>query len=329
MRENNHEIAVKLRRIASLLKDQQANPFRINAYRHAADTLDALPTDVSRILDEKGIKGLVALPAIGEGIARSIYEYVATGRISRLENLQGSNHPEAWLGRIPTLGPALAAKIHDELHVDSLETLEQVLNDGRLDRLDGLGRRLGAVVIVDHGGAAAVPAAPVPARPARGPGDVPAGAVERPVQPAPVVPAQAPVGREAALEPCDAALLAAQAARLSRGQLAGGEPLGDPLALLRKQKMRLVPERFFYNRFPAGPVEKGGLFTAQYKLIPAGARVFRQRLEFASLGDKTFTVGLRKCRPCTCSRKMRRPIWTPPCALSPAPPVARESKPRG
>ena len=146
MRENNHEIAVKLRRIAALLKDQQANPFRINAYRHAADTLDALPTDVSRILDENGIKGLVALPAIGEGIARSIYEYVATGRISRLENLQGSNHPEAWLGRIPTIGPALAAKIHDELHVDSLETLEQVLNDGRLARLDGLGAKRVAAI---------------------------------------------------------------------------------------------------------------------------------------------------------------------------------------
>ena len=146
MHEINHRIAAKLREIAALLTEQQANPFRIDAYRHAADTLEALPRDVSAILDRDGIKGLIALPSIGEGIARLIYEYVATGRISRLENLQGSNQPETWLSRIPTVGKALAARLHDELHVDSLETLEQVLNDGQLARLDGIGAKRVAAI---------------------------------------------------------------------------------------------------------------------------------------------------------------------------------------
>jgi len=72
MQTFNHEVATKLREIAQLLRAQQANPFRVNAYLHAADTLDNLLRNVAEILQAKGIKGLVALPSIGEGIARSI-----------------------------------------------------------------------------------------------------------------------------------------------------------------------------------------------------------------------------------------------------------------
>ncbi len=146
MPQINRRIAEKLRQVAALLKAQKANPFRINAYHHAADTLENLDTSVAEILDREGIQGLVALPAIGDGIAHSIYEYVATGRISRLENLQGANRPETWLGRIPTVGPELAARIHGELHVDSLEALERVLHNGQLARLEGIGdKRLAAI----------------------------------------------------------------------------------------------------------------------------------------------------------------------------------------
>ena len=137
----NHEIASKLRDIAELLKTQKANPFRVNAYRHAADTLDILPRDVDRLIQAEGIEGLVALPGIGEGIARSIYEYVATGRMSRLENLKGTADPVELFRTIPTVGRALAERIHDRLHVDSLEALETAVRDGQLEQVDGLGRK--------------------------------------------------------------------------------------------------------------------------------------------------------------------------------------------
>ena len=146
MQELNRRIANQLRRIAALLDAQKANPFRINAYRHAADTLEHLEASVADILDAKGIRGLIALPAIGEGIAHSVYEYVATGRMSRLESLQGGNYPETWLRRIPTVGRGLASRIHAELHVDSLDDLERVRRNGELARLDGVGgKRLEAI----------------------------------------------------------------------------------------------------------------------------------------------------------------------------------------
>ena len=101
MQAFNHEIATKLREIAQLLRAQQANPFRVNAYLHAADTLDNLARNVAELMQAKGIKGLVALPGIGDGIARSIYEYVATGRMSRLENLRGAADPVELFRSIP------------------------------------------------------------------------------------------------------------------------------------------------------------------------------------------------------------------------------------
>jgi len=141
MQAHNHEIALKLREIANLLRSQRANPFRVNAYLHAAATLDELETDVADLLDAKGTEGLTDLPAIGDGIARSIYEYVATGHMSRLESLRGAADPVALLRSIPTIGPQLAERIYDELGIDSLEALENAVRDGRLAKVEGLGNK--------------------------------------------------------------------------------------------------------------------------------------------------------------------------------------------
>ena len=137
----NHEVATNLREIAQLLSAQEANPFRINAYLHAADTLDNLGRSVAEIMQAKGIKGLVALPGIGEGIAHSIYEYIATGRMSRLENLRGAADPVGLFRSIPTIGRALAERIHDQLHIDSLEALENAVHDNQLHKVEGLGQK--------------------------------------------------------------------------------------------------------------------------------------------------------------------------------------------
>lgn len=135
----NHEIAQSLREIADLLQQQQANYFRVGAYRRAANTVESSPRSMKLIVDTKGISGLTALPGIGEGIARSIYEYVATGKMTRLETLRGKHDPVHLFQQIPGVGPALAAKIYNELHVDTLEALETAAHNGRLQALDGIG----------------------------------------------------------------------------------------------------------------------------------------------------------------------------------------------
>jgi putative hydrolase len=133
----NQDIADKLLEIATLLKAQGANPYRVSAYQNAASVISNLPQPVSEIVARNDFEGLVALPGIGEGIARSIYEYVALGRMSRLESLKGGHDPVALFESIPGIGPKLAHRIIENLHIDSLEALEVAAHNQRLEKVPG------------------------------------------------------------------------------------------------------------------------------------------------------------------------------------------------
>lgn len=60
------------------------------------------------------------LPHIGSGIARAIYEMVATGRWSGLERLRGTLDPVQLFQVIPGVGPQLAEVIYETLEVGQL-----------------------------------------------------------------------------------------------------------------------------------------------------------------------------------------------------------------
>ena len=136
----NAKAAAALREIGTLLAEQKANPFRVNAYRRAANTIEALQEPLDRIVSREGIRGLTGLPGVGEGIARSVYEFVTTGEMSRLDTLRGGHDPIHLFQRIPGIGPVLAREIYDRLHVSTLEALEVAAHDGRLARLQGMGK---------------------------------------------------------------------------------------------------------------------------------------------------------------------------------------------
>lgn len=142
----NRTLADRFDEIARLLDDQGANPFRVQAYRRAADTLRGLAEPVSVVLERTGLAGLDSLPGIGEALARMIADHVATGRLPLLDQLRGATDPVALLRTVPALGPRLAKRLHDELGIDSLEELELAAHDGRLERFDGFGpKRLAAI----------------------------------------------------------------------------------------------------------------------------------------------------------------------------------------
>ena len=137
----NQQVARKLDEAAELLARQGANPFRVSAYRKAADTVETLDQDVREIFEEGGLEALIRLPTIGRGIAAAIREIVTSGRWSQLERLRGTLEPENLLQTVPGVGPALASRIHDELHIDTLEQLETAAWDGRLEAMPGIGER--------------------------------------------------------------------------------------------------------------------------------------------------------------------------------------------
>jgi hypothetical protein len=142
---DNADVAAALRRAADLLEVGGATTHRVRAYRNAADTVDALDGPVAGIA-ARGRDALVELPAIGDRLAGAIAEIVDRGTFGLLSRLEGETSAEDLLGTVPGIGPRLAARIHQELGIDTLEELELAAHDGRLSTLPGIGpRRLAAI----------------------------------------------------------------------------------------------------------------------------------------------------------------------------------------
>jgi putative hydrolase len=142
----NEVIAANLREAADILAAQRANPFRIRAYRRAAERIAALDVSVDEVFARRGVEGLRALPGIGAGIAAAIGELVRTGRWSQLERLRGTHDPERLFRSVPGVGPSLARRIHEQLNIDSLAALEAAAHDGRLAQVPGIGDRRVAMI---------------------------------------------------------------------------------------------------------------------------------------------------------------------------------------
>ncbi len=131
---------------AELLRLQEANPFRVNAYIRAASTLRTLTVDARDILRDEGLQGLMKLEGIGKGLAAAIDEIARTGRLSQLDRLRGESSPETLMQSVPGIGPTLAHAIHNALHIETLEALEIAAHDGRLDGVPGIGPRRAAAI---------------------------------------------------------------------------------------------------------------------------------------------------------------------------------------
>jgi putative hydrolase len=135
----NDEVARKLEEAADLLAGQGANPFRVRAYRRAAQTVRRLQVTVSSILDAEGLEGLERLPAVGESLARAIRDILRHGYFPMLERLRGDADPVRLLSTVPGIGRRLAVRLHEELGLETLEDVEAAAHDGRLQDLAGLG----------------------------------------------------------------------------------------------------------------------------------------------------------------------------------------------
>jgi DNA polymerase (family 10) len=137
----NKEVAKVLRHIAELLEAQGADPFRINAYRKAAAQIKGMDRSVSKIESEGGAEALRELPTIGKSIASVITDYLHKGTSSLLQRLQGEVNPEELFAEVPGIGRDLAERIVDELDIHSLPELEQAAHDGRLEEIEGFGKK--------------------------------------------------------------------------------------------------------------------------------------------------------------------------------------------
>jgi hypothetical protein len=146
MNPTNEEIADVLIRIADLLEAQDANPYRVNAYRRAAKVIFDLEQPASDIALSDDGKKLQDLRDIGASIAGAVREYVETGRSSLLQRLEGQISPQDLFTTVPGIGEELAHRIDTDLDIDTLEQLELAAHDGRLEKVSGIGHRRAASI---------------------------------------------------------------------------------------------------------------------------------------------------------------------------------------
>jgi DNA polymerase (family 10) len=137
---DNPEIAHTLEEVADILEFQNANPFRIRAYRNAVRTVETLTVPLRRWVEEK--KPLTDLPGIGKEMANHIQEMVETGTLGfRDELLAEVPRSLIELMRLPGLGPKKAKRIWDELQVSSVDEVEAAAKEGRIAALPGFGAK--------------------------------------------------------------------------------------------------------------------------------------------------------------------------------------------
>jgi DNA polymerase (family 10) len=142
----NSEIAGILEEIADLLETQDANPFRVRAYRQGARSVQESQKSIADLVRHGGRQALTRLSGIGSGLAGTIEEYVQTGRSSQLDRLRGEVSPADLLRKVPGIGPELSRRISAQLDIHTLEELERAAHDGRLEEVGGFGpKRIEAV----------------------------------------------------------------------------------------------------------------------------------------------------------------------------------------
>jgi len=138
---SNQDIADLLNRIADLLEAQDANPFRVRAYRNGANGVRDHDRPVAEYVLNNRFDELERVPGIGPGLAAVISEYVIEGKSDLLRDLEAEVTPEKLFERVPGIGPELAKRLVSTLHIQTLEELEEAAHDGRLQAVEGFGRR--------------------------------------------------------------------------------------------------------------------------------------------------------------------------------------------
>jgi DNA polymerase (family X) len=138
---NNRDVATNLDEVADLLEFQNANPFRVRAYRNAARKLNDLHEPLTAIAADPK-REFTEIAGIGKDLAERIGELLENGTLQMLEDLRTAI-PGGVLAmvRIPGMGPKKAAALHKELGITSLDALRAACEADQVAALKGFGKK--------------------------------------------------------------------------------------------------------------------------------------------------------------------------------------------
>jgi DNA polymerase (family 10) len=139
----NDQIAAIFDDIADLLEIEDANPFRIRAYRNAARTLRALTFELAKLIGRG--EPLPKLTGIGVDLAGKIHEIVTTGDCALRQRLRTTLPPGlVELLSIAGLGPKRVKHLYHDLGIETAQQLCQAAKQGRIRHVPGFGEKMEA-----------------------------------------------------------------------------------------------------------------------------------------------------------------------------------------
>ncbi|MBR3119284.1 DNA polymerase/3'-5' exonuclease PolX [Oceanobacillus profundus] len=133
---NKKDVIQLLERIAIYLELKGENPFKISAYRKAAQGLEQDDRSLADIEDFTKIKG------IGKGTSNVIVEFIEQGESQALKELAEQVPPGLIpLLNLPGLGGKKLSKLYQELGVIDADTLKEACLSGKVENLAGFGKK--------------------------------------------------------------------------------------------------------------------------------------------------------------------------------------------
>ena len=132
----NKEIADVFNHVADILEIKGENPFRVRAYRKAAQNIENLAEDINEIAQRDG---LYNIPGIGKDLAQKIKEILDTGTFKGYADLK-EEVPDGLVSllSVPGVGPRTDKILYDKFGAIDLNKLEKLCSERKIQGLPGI-----------------------------------------------------------------------------------------------------------------------------------------------------------------------------------------------
>jgi len=135
MSSQNQRLAALLTAIGNILSTKGENPYRIRAYRRAAESVAQLTENIS-VVAQRG--ELRTIPGIGKELSAKVEEFLSSGSIRTYEELKTPLPLEvkAWVD-LPGFSEPLVHDLYFRLKITTLDDLEQLVRSHLLRTVPG------------------------------------------------------------------------------------------------------------------------------------------------------------------------------------------------